>query len=265
MRHLTLGYLTLNASPLDTVHAAAAAGFKSVGLRIATRRIHEHQPPEFDFGRMTDEVKSSLDRTGIRLASVAGYHLYPDVDLTHLESMVEVSAALGADYILTMSYQPDQKKFEYLFSKYCEYAEKRGLIVALEFSRYSEVKTLTQSSELLHGLGLPNARLVIDALHLFRSGGTEKELGDAMLDDVICLQLSDALHLDADMTDEELIQEARHSRLAPGDGELPLKDLVGKFPPDLEIEYEAPISGAGNLSFEQQAMFAHQRLEEFLR
>jgi len=62
--------------------------------------------------------------------------------------------------------------------------------------------------------------VLIDVLHVFRSGGTPEMLAAVPADALGSVQLSDALQKDP--TDSDIIAEAREGRLLPGEGELPL-------------------------------------------
>jgi sugar phosphate isomerase/epimerase len=64
--------------------------------------------------------------------------------------------------------------------------------------------------------------LLVDALHLARSGTSPKQLGSARIGYV---QICDA-PIAGPVDEASLAIEARHRRLLPGHGELPLTDLI---------------------------------------
>ena len=263
-RHLTLGYLTLDAPPVDTISAAAAAGFKSVGIRITGRRLSDPYTHVVGNPAMIAEIRHRIANSGIRLASVLPYHVYPDVQWSHLQPVVETAAELGAKFIIVISHQPDEARFVDLLARSCEEAKKHGIAMALEFMRFSQARTLEQAERIVKACGQPNACLVIDALHLARSGGTVAGVARLPPNLVGFFQVCDAMNRAAEPSEQELIAESRTCRLAPGDGELPLFDLLDALPAGIEIEYEVPRPEHAQLPPGQRARIAAGRLESFL-
>lgn len=260
----TLGYLTLNAAPLDTVAAAAAAGWRSVGLRITGRRIGDDGPQVIGNPEMIGNIRDLASRSGIILSSIMGYHLFPEVKIEHLQQMLETASALGTRRIVTMSYQPDVPKFEALFDRYCELAGEKGLEILVEFCRYSEIKTIHQAAQLLHRINRPNVGLVLDPLHLCRSGGALSDVLDIDPNLISIVQICDARLKNQPLTDQELIQEARYSRMPPGLGELPLEQILKALPRSIEVEYEVPNPELTASSLEEQARIARTTFDDFL-
>ena len=73
-------------------------------------------------------------------------------------------------------------------------------------------------------IGRPNTSILVDAMHLFRSGGTVAELADVDPDLLGYIQLCDAPRIG---TGEEYYKEASFERQPPGQGELPaVRDAV---------------------------------------
>ena len=264
MGHLTLGYLTLNAPPADTVSAAAAAGFKSVGIRITGRRLSDPYTHVTGNRAMINEIKQRVADAGIRLAHISAYQVFPDVQWSHLQSIIETTAELGSKAIVVNCYQPDEARFVDLLARYCEAAGEHGIGIALEFMLFSEVKTMEQAERIVKACGQPNACLVVDAVHLDRSGGTVAAVAKVDPKYIGLVQLCDAMKRKTEPSMEDLIIEARTARLAPGDGELPLFDLLDALPNDVEIEYEVPRPEQVRLPLEERARIAADRLRRYM-
>jgi hypothetical protein len=96
MRTLTFGFLNLNilpagnAPPLEVIDAAAAAGFRSAGLRISGRRIEDpcgpgrRQRSRHRRAARARARRAACERAqarGVRLSSITGYGFFPDVPL----------------------------------------------------------------------------------------------------------------------------------------------------------------------------------------
>ncbi|VTU45582.1 hypothetical protein [Variovorax sp. PBL-E5] len=80
--------------------------------------------------------------------------------------------------------------------------------------------------------------MLIDLLHLWRSGGTAEMLRDVPSSALGSVQLCDARLQDP--TDAGLIDEARQGRLFPGEGELPLKAFMDALPAAIPVGAEVP-------------------------
>ena len=91
---------------------------------------------------------------------------------------------------------------------------------------------------LAHATGVPGAGVIVDALHLRRSGGSAADLLGMSADE---LPLRAILRRTRPgPATRRLRAEARGDRLYPGDGALDLRALLGAVPNALPISVEAP-------------------------
>ena len=264
MGHLTLGHLTLNAPPADTVSAAAAAGFRSVGIRITGRRPSDPYTQVIGNPAMIGEIRQRVADAGIRLAHVSAYQIFPDLRWPQVQSIIETTAELEAEAIVVNCYQPDEARFTELLARYCETAGQHGIRIALEFILFSEVKTIEQAERVVQACGQPNACLVVDAVHLGRSGGTAAAVAKVNPKYIGFAQVCDVMKRTTMPSMQDLIIESRTGRLPPGDGELPLFDLLDALPDDIEIEYEVPGPQLAHLPLEERARIAADKLRKFM-
>jgi sugar phosphate isomerase/epimerase len=84
--------------------------------------------------------------------------------------------------------------------------------------------------------------VLVDALHLSRSGGVPEDLRALPHDVLRSVQLCDAPAARPATTDA-LIKEARGGRLLPGEGDLPLGRLLAELPDHAVLSVEVPNSG----------------------
>ena len=75
-------------------------------------------------------------------------------------------------------------------------------------------------------------------MHLARAGLGPKDLAALPPDTIGYAQLCDAKFA---FTQESYMNEARFERLVPGDGELPLADIVATLPSDIVLGLEIPM------------------------
>jgi sugar phosphate isomerase/epimerase len=109
---------------------------------------------------------------------------------------------------------------------------------------------------------MPNIGIVLDVLHLYRSGGQASDIRGVPAGLFAFAQLCDAPL--AAPPPEQLRGEARGRRLYLGDGELPLFDVMDMLPPDIMLEIETPTEHAANLPALKQARLAADTTRQFL-
>jgi sugar phosphate isomerase/epimerase len=103
----------------------------------------------------------------------------------------------------------------------------------LEFLPILGVRTLTDAVRAASDVGDPRVGVLVDALHLARAGQSPADV--AALDPALFpyLQICDA---DAEPP-EDLLDEALHGRQLPGDGGLPIAELLAAVP-DVPLSFE---------------------------
>jgi sugar phosphate isomerase/epimerase len=255
LRLLSLAHLTvLDADPLGLIDAAVAGGFGAIGLRIV---------PAFGTGEIVDvigdaglqrRIKQRLSETGLRILDVEAIWLRPETNIDALKPALETGAALGAKYLLTIAFDDDEARLADNFSRLCAAAHACGLRTMLEFIPYSVLGTLKRAHDLLAAAKPRDAGLLVDALHLSRSGGAPSDI--AAYDPALFsyIHLCDAPKLKP--PPERNRDEARGNRLYPGDGELWLDAFVAAFSPDTPIAVEAPNAATRHLPPVERARLA---------
>lgn len=236
---LSLAHLTvLDADPLTLVEAAAAGRFDAVGLRIVPPMPADQIVPVIGNARLIGEIEARLDATGVQIFDIEAVWLMPHTDVAALKPALELGARLGARYLLVVGNDPVWARLGDNFARLCELARETGLGVALELMSYVELRTLAQARQLIDQVGAPNAGLLIDALHFYRSGAHPRDL--AGLDPHLFpyIHLCDAYAAAPDTAG--LRAEGRGGRFYPGEGELPLDEFLRAFPDDIPIAIEAP-------------------------
>jgi sugar phosphate isomerase/epimerase len=263
MNYVTLGYTTVYASPSETIDAARAAGFDSVGIRITGRR-----PDDPDIGLVGHktairEFRNKLDDLGLRLSNVSTYHFHPELHVADLLPVLDATAELGASFMVASSYDPHEERYVEKLARCSEAAARLGIRVSLEFIPYSAAKTIGQARDLVKRTGQSNAGILVDSLHLDRSGGTPADIVAVEPELIHFAQICDAC-AERPSSAEALRAEAIGGRLYPADGVLPLHEFLDALPPGTEIECELPNAALGLVSVDERARRAGTALREFL-
>ncbi|HZQ59944.1 MAG TPA: sugar phosphate isomerase/epimerase [Casimicrobiaceae bacterium] len=260
---LTLGWLTLlNTKTADVITAAAESNFKSVSIRITGRKLSDGYEPIVGNPATMRELRRRLDDNGLRLSNTSVYHLSPDIRLEHVLPAMDATVELGTKIMVATCTDPDHERWVRFMQRYCEAAAQRGITLALEFVPFSEAKTIEVGYDLVLRTGADNFGLLIDPLHLSRSGGTPADIAKVDPKRIVFVQLCDAVAQRP--PPDQLAHEARTGRRYPGDGALPLYDFLDALPDAIEIECEMPRSEDAHLSGIEQARHAGAAIRSFL-
>ena len=260
---LTLGFLTLgaNAAPLDVIAAAAAAGFGAAGLRISGRTPGDAWPSVDADPDAFARIDAAARDTGVRISSVSGYYLSPTTQAGHLLANVRAAQAVGTRLVCQGCFDPDRERVVAMLRDYAAAAGEAGLRIALEFMPMSELKDIRSAIDTIDRAGAGNVGLLVDALHLARSGAGAAEISALDPARIYLTQLCDApAQLAAGHT---LFDEAMSGRLHPGDGALDLADLLRALSPETEIELETPVATEAHLDPTDRALRASAKAQAF--
>jgi len=262
-RTISLAHLTvLDTTPPELVTVAAAAGFRTIGIRLtATPSVGI---PPYDIlsdGPLLRETLLRLADTGVSVLDTEFLRFEPDQPMGIPEGFLEVSARLGAKNVLVMSAEPEESRTIDRFCELCDRAAQYGLHVGLEFAIYTGVRTLAHAADVVARSKRSNASVLIDALHFSRSGGLPAHIASVDPSLFRYAQICDAGPDTPGPTDTPaLVREARTGRLLPGEGVLPLKELVAALPVDVPLAIEAPCRATADLPAVERAKRAYWAL-----
>jgi sugar phosphate isomerase/epimerase len=218
------------ASPVATVEAAIAAGFDAVGLWV--------EPPRWT-ASTTRDVRSLLRSSGIGVLDVEVIWIRPGpFDHDHLR-VIDIGAELGSPNALVVSSDPDRSATIDKYAKICDHAAAANVRASLEFAPFTDVRTLADALFIIDAVGRESSGLLLDPLHLSRSGGLPEDLARVPKHHLSYAQFCDApgeWHPDADRA--AIRQEAVDDRRCPGEGALPLRDFLNALPVHTPLSIE---------------------------
>ena len=218
-------------SPPDLIQVAADAGFNSVGLWIEPGSNWNH--------RTTGEVLAKIHRTELTILDVEVIWLQPGPkpDPKH-HRIIDIGKEIGAKNCLVVSSDPDLENTKLMFEDLCRRAEGSDMRVCLEYMWVTEVKTMDDAMEVVQSVGHPLGGILVDPFHHERVGHAPekvKEIPDQLLS--YC-QLCDVPQRGTITDEGEYFADALDGRLCPGEGALPLKELMSALPTNLPISLE---------------------------
>ncbi len=238
---LSLAHLCeLEVAPPELIDIAARAGFASVGLRT-----YPASPGGVAYALRTSaeqaEMRRRIAATGVSVLYIELISLSETTRVADYGPMLEAGAAIGARRVAVAGDTSDVAVVADKMAELCVLARGFGIAVDLEFMPFRAVRSLADAVAVVRRAGEVNAHVLIDALHVFRSGSSLADL--AALDPRLLgtLQICDAPH--AAPAAAELVVEARTRRLFPGQGGLDLAGLMAALPPEIPIGVEVPLAG----------------------
>jgi len=238
---LSLSSLTvLPCSPLEQIDAAHAAGFDAVGLRIQPAL-----PTDIDVmadASLRRAIERRIASTGLRVLDIDVVRLGPRTDVRHIEPLLGYAGSLGAENLVFTSLPTDQyhaskeRECALKIAELCEVGLRHGVRPIVEFIPFRGIASLPHAVRIARLVDHPNFAICVDTLHLCRSGGGPAELANVDSRLIASIQLCDA----AQPAPEDLPGESRHGRLYPGEGVLPLVEIIRAAPPDVPVSVEVP-------------------------
>lgn len=247
MNRLGIEFLTvLGMPPVDYVKLAGELGCVSIstgltGLPLTMFGIDDFAPyPPWslrDDPALRRETLAALRDTGVKIGLAEGFSAKADVDVADCAADLDLFAALGALRVNAICMEDDMAMAVDQLGTLAEMTVARGMAFTIEFFPSAGINSFERALEVTDGIGRDKARVLLDSMHFFRTGGTLAKLAAAGADVVGYVQLADAPNTPPD---ESYFLDAMFARQIPGEGELPLRDLLAALPDDMPVSLEVP-------------------------
>lgn len=217
----------LAADPMTLLEAAADAGWPAAGIWF---------DPATWTDRTTTELGRRLTDTGLIPVDVEVIRLGPDGD--HGDAVVDAAAALGARNVLAISSFDDHGRTAERLAELCDRAAPGGVRVCLEFMRFTAVRTLADALDVVGRVGHPSAGILVDLLHVARSGTGFDEVAATDPHLFPYAQWCDGPAEPAGWSTGEIITDALDARCPPGEGGLDAAGFEQLFAADVPFSME---------------------------
>ncbi|MGV6875018.1 sugar phosphate isomerase/epimerase family protein [Pseudochelatococcus sp. B33] len=264
-RHLlSLAYLTVQGCPpVDHVKCAAAAGYDAAGLRLIAPHGLDLAHPIVGNGPLIREIRTAAADLGISFLDGEVFTLRPETDVEAWRPVIETAAEFGMPLMQITCEDPEPSRAADNLGRIADVAAEHDIGMAIEFMRWRSTATIEDAFRLARASGRRNVGILLDALHLSRSGGGPAAVAALPQGAILYLQLCDAPALQP-ADDDARIAEARGARMMPGEGGLWLKELMTTLPRDIAISVETPHKGDSSLSFPEKALSGLAATHAFL-
>ena len=195
--------------PARFVEVTAGAGWKATGVWF---------DQESWSSSTSREVKRRIDDTGIEAVDMEVIRLGRSIDTG--KALIEAACEVGAKNILVVSSLHSSKETAEQLSHLCSLAKAGDITICLEFMKFTSVKSLSDALEVVKLVDAPNVGILLDLLHVVRSGTTFKEIKACDPNLFPYVQWCDGTAQPVGLSDSELIIDALDNRLIPAQGKL---------------------------------------------
>ena len=182
-------------------------------------------------------VQQALADSGVAIDGVEFFPITAKVDFELYRPALAQARELEAKRVVCHLFIEDNALVVDRLGAFCELAAAEGLDVSTEFCPMTPGNpSLARATWLVDTLGRDNFGIGLDMLHLVRSGGTVAQVAALDPRHFGAVQICDAKGRHAA---DDYFAEV-HNREVPGEGDLPIRQVLDAVPAALPIEVEVP-------------------------
>jgi sugar phosphate isomerase/epimerase len=227
--------------PVEFVHLAAELGCSCISTGLTGFGYNPHGYPAFSLREdagLRRELQAALRDRGVAISLGEGCIIRSGTDIRSSAADMDIMKELGAERLNTVSMDPDLARTLDQLAVFAEMAAARGLLSTIELCPALTINDLDSALAAVRHVGRREFSLLLDTMHLGRSGATRQQI--AALDPALIgyVQLCDASR---QPKHANYLQEATFERMVPGEGDLPLREYLAVLPRDVTVSLEVPM------------------------
>jgi sugar phosphate isomerase/epimerase len=242
----------LDATVEQLVDIAATAGFAGVGLRPGAELLEDHR-------RLT-ALRRRAEDSGVWIHDLEVIRIGPETEASLAGRLIEAACVLDAHAVLVVSDLIDPAATVDQLARIAQDCRSAGVVAGLEYMAWTMPASPIQAAEFAERTG---AVVVVDVLHHHRVGAGIAEMRSVVSSGRLgWVQVCDAAY----EAPPDLLHEARHDRLLPGQGELALADLLSQVPAETIISVEVQSDRlAAEMDAPARARMLHRAASELMQ
>jgi sugar phosphate isomerase/epimerase len=227
--------------PVQFVKLAADLGCSCISTGLTALPFNPHGYASFslrDDAALRREMIAALRDRGVAISLGEGCTIRAQRDIREAAADMDIMRDLGVERVNTVSLDPDRTRSFDQLATFAEMAAARGMQSTVELCPVLVVNNLETALAAVRHVGRPDFKLLLDTMHLGRSGATAADI--AALDPKLIgyVQVCDA---PSTPRIANYMEEATYERRVPGEGDLPLRDMLAAMPRDVVISLEVPL------------------------
>lgn len=248
MASLGIEFISVFGMPLTQfVELAAGLDCRNVSIGLNQMDYDPHGYARYSLAEdqvLQRELKASLDANGVSVSLGENLPIMAEGDSREMwKASLDVLSRLGATRINSVSFEPNIERNIDQYGILAELTASYGIDTLIEFVPIFGIPDVPTALHVIEKVGHPRLGMIVDTMHVARSGATVDDLRALPPELVGYIQLCDVPRgrVGYDFMDAGYMDEAMHQRYAPGDGELPLADYLAALPADRVIGLEIPL------------------------
>ncbi len=228
--------------PIEFVRLVADLGCRYITtgmVGFAPLKALDYQPYSLrDDPRLRRDLLAAMDDRGVSISLGEGLLIAPGVDVRSYAGDLDIMAELRIPRINTVSLEPDRSRTFDELAALTALAADRGIATCIEPVVGLSIADLPSALAAIDHVDRDEISLLIDTMHVARFGATADDLRSVPVQRIGYIQLSDTTLLPRMNVYAE---EAMFERMVPGEGELPLADMLAALPTDRVVGLEIPL------------------------
>jgi sugar phosphate isomerase/epimerase len=229
--------------PVPFVNLAADLGCRYIttGLQNPPGRYNPHGYLPYSLKEdraLRRELIAALKDRGVSISLGEGFAIWPNGNVRESYTAdLEIMSELGITRINSVSFETDRNRSFDQLAALAEMAGANGIEAMLEFVPTFGIADLPTAVAAVQHVGRPNFKILIDTMHAGRSGTRAEDIAALDPEVIGYVQLCDAPLKPAI---PDYLEEAMYERMVPGEGKLPLREILSALPRDRVIGLEVP-------------------------
>jgi sugar phosphate isomerase/epimerase len=238
--------------PVPFIELAAELGCERISAVLEPLAYNPENYPRYSLREnkaLRRDVKTALADNGVSIGLgegfiVRGIDAVEDPFVPGTADMkdrwatdLEIMAELGVNMVNAVCMEPDQSRAFDQLGLFADLSAVHGMVATLEFCPTLGIADLPTALRAVRHVGRKNFKLLLDPMHLIRSGGSVADLESLPAGVIAYAQLCD---VPLRPSGSDYLEEAMYERLAPGRGALPLVEFIRALPPEITVGLEIP-------------------------
>jgi sugar phosphate isomerase/epimerase len=237
MRRLGIEQLTaLGLPPVEFVNLVADLGCDCISTGLSSMPGYASFSLRDD-KRLRREMIAAMRDRGVSISLAEGCIVRAGRDIRAAAADFDIFQELGAERVNTVSMDPDLGRSLDEFGMLAEMAATRGMKSSIELCPALTISNLPDAVAAVRHVGRTDFQLLLDTMHLGRSGATASQIKALDPTMIGYVQLCDA---PLKPTNPNYMDEATFDRLIPGEGEMPLREYLSAMPAGMLVSLEVP-------------------------
>jgi sugar phosphate isomerase/epimerase len=243
--------------PVAFVNLAADLGCSCISSGLTAFPYNPHGYVTWslrDDANLRREMMAAMHDRGVSISLGEGCTIRADRDIRDMAAEMDVMRELGVERVNTVSLDADRNRSFDQLAVFAEMVAARGMQSTVELCPVLVINNLDTALAALRHVGRKDFTLLLDTMHLGRSGATAAALAALDPAQIAYVQLCDA---PLEPRISNYMEEATFERMVPGEGELSLREMLTALPKDIIISLEVPLRSQAEAGVTTQARLQH--------